>query len=317
MSCSGSSNNQEITPPEIQDPIEDLSNCNTKRSSNILFEDNFNEADIDANSWSHETKNTPWFNNEAQFYTAPDGNTGNSTSNAFVEDGLLKIQPILENISLDNGYTFSYSSTRLISRSKKSFGYDTDIIICFKLPQGEGMWPAIWMMPQTDDAWPEGGEIDIMEARGRLPLEISSTVHFGVNSNGIYEHQYLDPGYAYVSSEENFHDNFHSITFKWRENSIRMFLDNRTVPYFETTNDFYRFSTLGYPFSDHEFYILLNVAVGGHFGGTNEWKNIGNVNAQYPRNPELFCNNRQCTNHANPDKKRLLVDWIQVVRSTD
>ena len=100
------------------------------------------------------------------------------------------------------------------------------------MPDGTGHWPALWMLPQGfiegNKSWPNDGEIDLMEARGRIPQAIGSAIHF---ANETDSHQYISHEIS-VPMSVNFQDKFHSITFKWTENYIDMYLDTNSVPFF-------------------------------------------------------------------------------------
>ena len=253
-----------------------------------------------------------WGNNELQYYTGPGtGNaknykqSTNTTENLFIENGFLKIQPIFDNTDLFKdpycstrscNYTWPHTSARIITSSKKIFQKASIITVCFKLPDGTGHWPATWMLPEGfidgSKTWPYNGEIDIMESRGRISNEISSTIHFGtVGNNEMISKNETVP------LSVNFHGKFHSITFEWKENSIKMFLDTHQSPFFEATSDSTEFNNNFYPFNDN-FFLILNVASGGNYDG-------GQIDTT------KFCKDESCSNLTNPDSGRMLIDFIE------
>jgi Beta-glucanase/Beta-glucan synthetase len=135
-----------------------------------------------------------------------------------------------------------------------------------KLPAGNGLWPAFWMMPKESayGGWAASGEIDIMENRGRLPNIVSGAIHFGGQH----------PNNRFISEKYTFPDGFDATEFniyavEWDENGIRWFVND--CMYFSCVPD--QWTTVSKdgtvlekpaPF-DREFYIILNLAVGGHF----------------------------------------------------
>ena len=124
------------------------------------------------------------------------------------------------------------------------------------------MWPAFWMMPNDSyyGGWPHSGEIDIMEAKGRFPNNSSSALHFST-SNGDH---------TYLSNEKTGHNitQFHKYAVEWKEDSIKYYIDDvchlNIDKYQWTTKNAQGSATA--PF-DKDFYLILNLAVGGHFDG--------------------------------------------------
>jgi beta-glucanase (GH16 family) len=230
-----------------------------------------------------------WGNNELQFYRIGRG-SNNINSNLFIEDGLLKIQPIHHG----SGYRgHSFTSARINTKSKISFTYPSRITFCFKVPSGIGFWPAFWLMPDKDSDWPKGGEIDIMENRGRITNVSSSALHFGYKWNN----KATLVGEAIIPSQVNFQDAFHSITLEWYEDSLSFYMDSDPSPYFVVSSDMDIFKKFGYPFNS-SFYLIINVAVGGIYDN-------------YLVDKEAFCKNSSCSNKIDPDRSRFLIDWIE------
>ncbi|MDQ6813446.1 MAG: family 16 glycosylhydrolase [Bacteroidota bacterium] len=208
----------------------------------LVWSDEFSNAGSpDAAKWGYDigTGGNGWGNNELEYYTA-------RTNNALVSNGTLKITAVKENF---NGS--SYTSARLLSNNKFSFTYGK-IEVRAKLPAGAGAWPAIWMLGSnfTTSPWPSCGEIDIMEQRGSQPEKIYSTLHYpghsGANGDGN------------TTTVSNTTSEFHRYAAEWTSASIKFMVDDAL---------FYTFNNgSSLPFNKN-FFIILNLAVGGNFGG--------------------------------------------------
>ena len=208
--------------------------------NDLIWEDNFdtNGAPNTAN-WTYDLGAGGWGNNESQTYT-------NSSDNVIVEDGFLKITAI----STGGG---NYTSARIKSENLFEFTYGR-VEVRAKLPEGGGTWPAIWMLGANYDTlgfeWPACGEIDIMEHVGNNQNEVHGTLHYPGNSGGNANGASTTVPTA--SSE------FHNYTVDWSPTAIRILVDD-TV-YFTFPN------TSTTPFNN-DFFLILNVAMGGNFGG--------------------------------------------------
>jgi len=195
--------------------------------------------------WGYDLGGSGWGNNEKQFYT-------NSMKNASVANGKLTITAIKEPIK-----GMDYSSARLVSKNKLDVLYGR-IEVSAKLPTGKGTWPAIWMLP-TDSVyggWPKSGEIDIMEHVGYD----QNNVHFSTHAEAYYHQintQKTSTKIIPTASTE-----FHKYRVDWTPYAIRGYFDD--VKVFEFTNEGTGYKT--WPF-DKRFHILLNLAVGGNWGG--------------------------------------------------
>ena len=296
-----------------KDPLND--------SSDYWLE-NFDSDVLDADTFTYQLGNgfnasdgswvSGWGNSELQYYTGPGEGYAknynaslNSTENLFIEDGYLKIQPIFNDSDIFQdpfcadgscSYEWSHTSARIITSSKKIFEKPSRITICFKVPDGTGHWPALWMLPQGfiegTKSWPTDGEIDLMEARGRVANEIGSTLHFGNSLNRVMINKSET-----VPNSVNFQDKFHSVTFEWRENSIKMYLDTQESPFYDESSDSTEFNNNYYPFNE-KFYLLLNVASGGDFD-------------TFGVDTSMFCHDNECSNLEDPDRGRLVIDYIE------
>ena len=312
-SVDGSDIYSEDKPSYCKDPLND--------SSNYWLE-NFDTDVLDNNTFTYQLGNGfnaidgtfvgGWGNNELQYYTGPGegyaknyDSITNTTENLFIEDGYLKIQPIYDtnNVFQDPfcsdgscAYEWPHTSARVITSSKKIFEKPSRITICFKVPDGTGHWPAIWMLPQGfiegTKTWPTDGEIDLMEARGRVANEIGSTLHFGNTMNRVMINKAET-----VPNSVNFHDKFHSVTFEWEENSIKVFLDTQETPFYEETSNSTEFNSNYYPFNE-SFYLLLNVASGGDYD-------------TFGVDTNMYCHDKECSNLSDPDRGRLIIDYIE------
>ena len=211
-------------------------------SLSLIWSEEFNIAGIpDAAKWGYDigTGSGGWGNNELQYYT-------NRTENAAVSNGTLKITAIKENF---NGT--AYTSARLLTKDKFAFKYGR-IEISAKVPTGGGTWPALWMLGSNINTaiWPACGEIDIMEHKGNEPNKIFGTIHhpakYGANADG---------GNVLITNAAT---SFHKYAVEWTALSIKFMVDDVTFYSVANSNSL--------PFNQ-PFFILLNVAMGGNFGG--------------------------------------------------
>ena len=312
-SINGSDIYSEDKASYCKDPINNSSSYWIENfDSNIFNEDIFtyqlgNGFNASDGSWVGG-----WGNNELQYYTGPGtgyakkyNSATNTTENLFIENGYLKIQPIYNTSNVfqdpycaDGSCSFEWphTSARVITSSKKIFEKPSSITICFKVPDGTGHWPAIWMLPQGfiegTKTWPTDGEIDLMEARGRIANEIGSTLHFGNSLSRVMINKAET-----VPNSVNFHDKFHSVTFEWQENSIKVYLDTQETPFYEESSDSTEFNSNYYPFNE-SFYLLLNVASGGDYD-------------TFGVDTNMYCHDEECSNLADPDRGRLIIDYIE------
>lgn len=209
----------------------------------LIWEDNFDGNRLQEENWNIVTGDgcpdlCRWGNNERQIYT---------TDNHMVADGLLSIS------ARKDGKT--YTSTRISTKGKKEFKYGK-IEIRAKLPLGKGLWPAFWMLGSNIDSvgWPRAGEIDILEYVGKEPNKIFTSLHtpdsYGATIN------------TKKDVIQGIEDGFHTYAIDWTKDHIQFLVDDQL---------FYTFSPeikdeKTWPF-DQPFYILVNLAIGGNFGG--------------------------------------------------
>ncbi len=216
----------------------------------LVWADEFSKDGLpDPAKWVHDTSlnKTGWHNQELQYYAGP------RAKNAFVRNGRLTITARKESLREKPDWGGQrYTSARLITRGKGDWTYGF-FEIRAKLPCGKGTWPAIWTL-NSPAVWPAGGELDIMEHVGREPGRVFSTVHtakgHGGNGSGGAVH-IADACHA-----------FHNYQMHWTADWVRFGVDG--VVHFE-----YKKSGSGrdqWPFDTPQF-LILNIAVGGHFGG--------------------------------------------------
>lgn len=252
---------------------EDVGGCqfplDLENSYELVWNDEFDGNAIDETKWSYDLGDgcdigiCGWGNNELEYYT-------NRTENAYISDGNLVIKARKETPLYLNQH--AYTSARLVTRNKGDFRFGR-VDVKARLPVGQGLWPAIWMLP-TDyvyGGWPRSGEIDIMEYIGSEPDRVFGTIHYGHDY-----WRYTTEGYT-KEEGPNFSEDFHVFTLLWNEDCIMMLVDGQKV-----SGPHSRSTTLPttWPF-DQDFHLLLNVAVGGNLPGNP------NASTQFPQTMEV------------------------------
>lgn len=250
-SSSSSSNNNSSSSSQT-DSIEN-ENPNPKKYK-LNWHDEFDGNSLNMNYWSYQEGDGSqygipgWGNNEQQYY---------SQDNVSVNNGALKITARREN---KGGK--AYTSARIRTANKVAFTYGR-IEAKIKLPPYQGLWPAFWMLPDTTTYgnWPNSGEIDIMEAKGRLPNETSAAIHFADNNN---QHKYNTGTCDLNQTLSSNMKDWHTYAVEWESNSLFFYVDN--ICFFGSKCNQYSGveGNSGQPF-DKNFHILLNLAVGGMF----------------------------------------------------
>ncbi len=220
--------------------------CANEKKWKLVWSDEFDYNGLpDPKKWTEETGGHGWGNNELQFYTS------GREENARVKNGLLTIEARKEN--WDN---LKFTSARLISKGKGDWQYGK-IEVKAKLPKGRGTWPAIWMLASTSPFnWPDDGEIDIMEHAGFNQGAIHGSVHTK-KYNHVIGTQKTDTIQVNDCSE-----NFHVYSVEWNKDSVKVSVDGNN--YFGFANEHSGYDA--WPF-DNKMHLLLNIAVGGNWGG--------------------------------------------------
>lgn len=231
-----------------------LQGCSTDEKQTVVTKTQLvmsEEFDVNgapnSNLWGYNigTGNNGWGNNELQYYT-------DRPENIVVEDGMLKITA-LNQLYMGSSYT----SARILTKGKFEQKYGR-IEARIKLPWGRGLWPAFWMLGANSDtvAWPQCGEIDIMEYLGNNPTTVLGTVH-GPEYSGANS---ISKSYTLPNSR--FDTDFHVFGIEWDENHINYYVDD--VLYNQITPD----DVPGEWVFNQPFYIILNMAVGGNLPGS-------------------------------------------------
>lgn len=214
----------------------------------LVWQDEFEGDAVDPEKWSYEVNGRGGGNNELQYYT-------DRPENAWVEDGSLVIQADAERYLGRN-----YTSARLRTLGKGDWRYGR-FEIRARLPSGQGIWPAIWMLPTDYEygGWAASGEIDIVELLGQDPNIIYGTLHYG----GQWPKN-VHSGEPFVLPEGDFTEAFHVFALEWEPEEIRWYLDGEQI------QSQSRWHSSGGPYPapfDQRFHLLLNVAVGGDWPG--------------------------------------------------
>jgi beta-glucanase (GH16 family) len=208
----------------------------------VLWSEEFNvDGAPDPAKWGYDlgTGNGGWGNSELQYYTS-------RPENSIVQGGVLKIKLLKESYNGSN-----YTSARLLSKDKFVFKYGK-VDISAKLPAGAGTWPAAWMLGSdiTQTGWPACGEIDIMEHKGNELNKIYGTLHYPGRSGGNAD--------GNTRTISNATTAFHKYSLDWSASAIKIYVDDLLVHTVANSN--------AIPFN-HDFFFILNVAMGGTFGG--------------------------------------------------
>lgn len=228
----------------------------------LVWSDEFDGNGVDGNKWTQETGGSGWGNNELEYYT-------DNGQNASVSGGNLTITATPQNASSKSCWygACQYTSARLITKGKFNFTYGK-AEVRVKVPAGQGLWPAFWMLGANIDSagWPTCGEVDIMEMIGSQPGVNHGSMHGpGYSGNTPETATYTLPGGA------SFADAFHTFGVEWETNVVRFYVDGNLYQT-RTPADLPAGTKWVY---DHPFFLLLNVAVGG------AWP--GNPNTTFPK----------------------------------
>jgi beta-glucanase (GH16 family) len=226
------------------------------RQWQLVWSDEFNGANgtsPDSADWTYDVGGGGWGNQELESYTS-------RPENVHVQDGNLVITAREENYTGSDGIARPYTSARIKTQGLFSQAYGK-FEARIKIPQGQGMWPAFWLLGSNIDqvSWPGCGEIDIMENIGKEPSTIHGTIHGPGYSgaNGISSSFTLLNG-------ARFADDFHVFAVEWDPAQIRFYVDGTL---YKTISSSDLPAGTDWVFS-HPFFIILNVAVGGSWPGS-------------------------------------------------
>ena len=221
--------------------------------STLVWSDEFNGSTINTANWGFDLGGGGWGNNELENYT-------NRTENARISNGVLVIEARRENFGGS-----AYTSARMKTQGKQSFGINTWVEARIDAPQGQGIWPAFWMLGNSISTvgWPSCGEIDIMEIQGQNPAKNFGTIHWA-DANG----NHVSFGGIYNSST-SLSAGFHTYAISRTSTSIKWYVDR--IQYAEANISGGINSTSEF---QGPFFIILNVAVGGNFVGSPDGSTV-------------------------------------------
>lgn len=213
------------------------------KKGKLIWEENFDGKSLNEKTWNYELGDgcpniCGWGNNERQVYTK---------DNHSIKNGLLTVT-----VKKDGD---KYTSTRITTAGKKEFKYGY-IETRAKLPVGQGIWPAFWMLGSNikQVGWPMSGEIDILEYVGKEPDMVFTSLHTKDSHGNTINTK--------KTKFEDIEEGFHTYAINWTETQIEFFVDGKSVYTFapvEKTQEVWPFN--------QPFYFIVNVAVGGNFGG--------------------------------------------------
>lgn len=280
--------------------VSDLTLCKRKLLSpvqeesewKLLWNDEFDGNSVDMSKWGYDLGNWllnesgglesyGWGNNEQEFYT---------DTNTSVSNGILTIATKKEPYTDPVQGNYEYTSARMSTKQKFSF-CGGKVEVRARVDSGKSLWPAIWMLPEDTvyGKWAASGEIDIMEGWGSKPQQICGTIHFG--DTWPYN-TYLTKDYYFADDDST--ENWHTYGLEWDAEKIRWLVDG--VCYSEQSDWYSAGRAFPAPF-DQNFYLILNLAVGGQFDG------IDGVNAD----PSIFANG----------SKNMQIDYVRVYQKTE
>ena len=244
-----------VSPGHAQAPKSATASEQSNGNWVLTWSDEFDGPDAsapDKQKWNLQTGGSGWGNDELQYYTS-------RRQNSRLEKGNLVIETAREGFTGPDGIRRNYTSARLTTEhlfSQKYGRFEARI----QVPSGQGVWPAFWLIGDDFPAvgWPECGEIDVMENIGREPGVIHGSIH--------------GPGYsgrsplttAYTLSQGKFSDGFHIFAVEWEPREIRFYVDGELF----ATKRAKDIPAGSHWVFDHPFFIVLNLAVGGHFPGS-------------------------------------------------
>lgn len=226
-----------------------------QKALKLVWQDEFtSEGKVHPNpsNWNYDLGGNGWGNGELEYYT-------DSIDNAFVENGFLNIQVIPEPYK-NSGYT----SARLVTRDLASWNSGR-VEVRAKLPFGQGIWPAIWMLPENDTygTYEKNGEIDIMEMVGHDPKTVYGSLHFDVNNRLHSAINTCDT--ARMMATVDYSKDFHLFAVEWDANWMRWSVDGHPYASIKMSK---LFTDPTYKPFNQPFYLVMNVAVGGTWPGS-------------------------------------------------
>lgn len=248
-SCKSADSPQAVVTPPVSTSITTTVAATYTFGTTPSWQDEFSYTGLpDSTKWGYDIGGSGWGNNELEYYTK-------DLKNAHVENGVLSIEALRENVG-----SRRYSSARMVTKGKAEWLYGRYEIRA-KLPEGRGTWPAIWMLASKQtygtQYWPDNGEIDIMEHVGYDPTVIHGSMHtktfnFTINTQKTATRR-IDTALS----------DFHVYALEWDPDKIKFIIDEDV--YLEVVRES-NWNWDRWPF-DQKFHLLLNLAVGGDWGG--------------------------------------------------
>lgn len=237
--------------PEPATPVADTITCPIE-GYELVWNDEFNTGtELDNRHWQHEVQSSGWVNHELQNYVNHTSPSGRFVTE--VKDGTLRIHCFKENGKIYSGRVYAHPG------SGWQYGYFEARI---KLPSGKGTWPAFWMMPVGNDwitnPWPRCGEIDIMEEVGVVPNEVSSSIH-----TQDYNHT-KNTQKTHAMTIARAEGDYHVYALLWTADAITTYVDGQQQ--LAVTKQVLGSTHEQWPFH-YPFYLILNLAWGGDWGG--------------------------------------------------
>ena len=220
-------------------------------AAKLIWSDEFNGKSLDMSKWSFDTSRNKlgWYNKELQYYAA------NRPENLRLENGKLIIELRKDPAAIDRFADWGnqqYTSAKIVTKGKAAFGTGF-VEVSAKLPCTRGTWPAIWMLPEGDSPWPDGGEIDILEQVGSQPNVAHATLHTRLFNHVMHTGRGAETPVPTACSA------FHRYQLAWTNEAITIGVDGRA--YMRVRND-QSGGSGAWPF-DTPFYLILNLAMGG------------------------------------------------------
>jgi beta-glucanase (GH16 family) len=270
----GTDSNNSSTEVWVNPNLTGYSTPETYAGYTLLWSDDFSGSELDTTYWTHETGtgNGGWGNNELEYYRS------NNTS---VKEGLLVIEARKESFGGQQ-----YTSSRIKTQGKLSFKYGR-VDVRAAMPQGKGLWPALWMLGENIStvSWPYSGEIDIMEMVGGSGGEstVVGTAHWNNGGTGASYSPASFGDTLTLTGGETLANKYHVFSLIWTADSLTWYIDD--VEYHRMAID----DSVSLSAFQKEFFLLFNVAVGGN------WPGVPNANTSFPQ--------------------RMLVDYVRVFQA--
>ena len=220
-----------------------------KDNYNLIWFEDFNDEILDTSKWNIEIRDPGWVNNELQAYT-------NRLDNIYIENNQLVIEGIKEHYD-----KAKFTSGRINTSNKFNFKYGR-IEVNAKVPQVQGVWPAIWLLSETisKEGWPKCGEIDIMEHVN------TDDIVYGTIHTERYNHM-KDNQIGGNTTVKNLDSEFNVFGLEWDENYLVWFINDKE--YFRVSRE--KYFTNNWPF-DKDYFIIINQAIGGFWPGLPDSK---------------------------------------------